>query len=32
MRSITSILIGVLLIVLVVGGVLLYRRDGGTSL
>jgi osmotically-inducible protein OsmY len=32
MRSITSILIGVLVIVLVVGGVLLYRRDGGTSL
>jgi hyperosmotically inducible periplasmic protein len=32
MRSITSLLIGVLLIVLVVGGVLLYRRDGGTSL
>ena len=32
MRSITSVLIGVLLIVLVVGGVLLYRRDGGTSL
>ena len=32
MRSVKSILIGVLLIVLVVGGVLLYRRDGGTSL
>ena len=32
MRSVTSVLIGVLLIVLVVGGVLLYRRDGGTSL
>ena len=32
MRSVTSILIGVLLIVLVIGGVLLYRRDGGTSL
>jgi hyperosmotically inducible protein len=32
MRSITSILIGVLVIVLVVGGVLLYRRDSGTSL
>lgn len=32
MRSITSILIGVLVIVLVVGGVLLYRRDGGISL
>ncbi len=32
MRSVTSLLIGVLLIVLVIGGVLLYRRDGGTSL
>ena len=32
MRKVKSILIGVLLIVLVVGGVLLYRRDGGTSL
>lgn len=32
MRSVTSILIGVLVIVLVVGGVLLYRRDAGTSL
>ena len=32
MRSVTSILIGVLLLVLVVGGVLLYRRDGGASL
>ena len=32
MRSVKSILIGVLLIVLVVGGVLLYRQDGGTSL
>ena len=31
-RSVKPILIGVLLIVLVVGGVLLYRRDGGTSL
>jgi hyperosmotically inducible protein len=31
MRSVTSILIGVLVIVLVVGGVLLYRQDGGTS-
>jgi osmotically-inducible protein OsmY len=32
MRSLTSILVGVLVIVLVVGGVLLYRRDGGQSL
>lgn len=32
MRSVTTVLIGVLLIVLVVAGVLLYRRDGGTSL
>lgn len=32
MRSVTSILVGVLAIVLVIGGVLLYRRDGGASL
>ena len=32
MRSVTSILVGVLVVVLVVGGVLLYRRDGGESL
>ncbi len=32
MRKVKPILIGVLLILLVVGGVLLYRRDGGTSL
>jgi len=32
MRSVTAILLGVLCIVLVVGGVLLYQRDGGTSL
>lgn len=32
MRSVTAILLAVLCIVLVVGGVLLYQRDGGTSL
>lgn len=32
MKSVTTILLAVLCIVLVVGGVLLYQRDGGSSL
>jgi len=31
MKSVTTILLGVLAIVLVVGGVLLYQRDGVTQ-